>query len=211
MKQRQRQESRLREAQIAQTLGLTNDPVQTLSGLVNVLNSIQAPGVQQEQFGQELGLKERELAQRGQMADREQGFRELSRGDALSQFAQEIGLKREMAGDERQYRQDALAGRAQEATDQRTFQQGQLEETGKNRKYSVWAQLLGMLLGKESLRPEDQAGIAGLSQMMELPPGLFGPQAAQARPGAGYENVNLGGPKDADVFGAIDKIMGQRK
>jgi hypothetical protein len=178
MKKRQRQESRLREAQIAQTLGLTSDPVQTLSGLVNVLNSIQAPGVQQEQFGQEMGLKERELTQRGQMADREQGFREMSRGDALSQFAQEIGLKREMAGDERQYRQDALAGRAQEATDQRAFQQGQLEETGKNRKYSVWAQLLGMLLGKEMQTVGDQAGIAGLSQMMELPQGLFGSQAA---------------------------------
>ncbi len=211
MKQRQRQESRLREAQIAQTLGLTSDPIQQLSGLVNVLNGIQAPGIQQQQFGQEMGMKEKEFAQRGQLSDREMQLREQSRGDALSQFAQELGLKERMAGDERQYRQDALAGRAQEATDQRVFQQGQLAESGKTRKYGVWAQLLGMLLGKEMQRPEDIAGIAGLSQMMELPQGLFGTPVAQPRPGAGYDQVNPGGMKDDAVFQAIDKMIGQRK
>jgi hypothetical protein len=35
-----------------------------------------------------------------------------------------------------------------------------------------------MLLGKEMQTVGDQAGIAGLSQMMELPQGLFGSQAA---------------------------------
>jgi hypothetical protein len=79
------------EVDLMRSMGMFNDQTQELSGLVNIINALQAPGMEQDRFERDFGL--RELAQR----QGQERF-ELGRGDQLGQQEWERGQAEKVFG-----------------------------------------------------------------------------------------------------------------
>lgn len=211
----QRLDEQYKQAQIAQLMGYQS-PLQSLSGLVNILNSIQSPMIQQEQFGQELGLKRDEMAQRQGIAEREFGQREAAQQFDMQKFADEMTFRKGQQQDENAYRKDVLAGRADEANMQREYQTGVLGEQAKQRQFSAFAHILGSLLGVPTQSKTISQQIDALSSLMGLPKGIFGEQAnggvAQQWPGMQMvPGANLEVPFDQSLDSNVVFDIRERK
>jgi hypothetical protein len=86
-RKKEKQEETLRNAEILRTLGLTESPLSQLSSLVNTLNATQAPQIQQDQWGQEFGL-------------RQDQFKQGMENDQLARMLQQQGLDLQRGGQE---------------------------------------------------------------------------------------------------------------
>lgn len=211
----QRLDEQYKQAQIAQLMGYQS-PLQSLSGLVNILNSIQNPMIQQEQFGQELGLKRDEMAQRQGIAEREFGQREAAQRFDMQKFADEMTFRKGQQQDENAYRKDVLAGRADEANMQRDYQMGVLGEQAKQRRFAAFANILGSLLAIPVKTSAINQQIDALSSLMELPQGIFGEQtgagAVQQWPGMQMvPGANLEVPFDQSLDSNVVFDIRERK
>lgn len=82
------------EVDLMRSMGMFQDPLQQLGGLVNIINASQAPGIEQQRFEQDFGLRELlgkgnlEMGQAGQQDAAE--HREWERG--MGEEAATMGL-----------------------------------------------------------------------------------------------------------------------
>lgn len=100
MKRQQPQDNSLA---MLQQLGISLDPLQQMSGLVNLINASQAPGIQQQQFGEEMDYRmlqgDRNYAQ-GQ-ADLQQ--RQLAEQNNQQNFGMQHGLQQDQLTEQQRY------------------------------------------------------------------------------------------------------------
>lgn len=106
------------QVDLMKSMGLMQDPTQQAMGLVQLMNTSQAPGIQQEQFGREMGFKELmgqqetdyrnrtlEAQQQHQAWQRQSGNRELDmRGEGVGLEREKLGLYQQNAEREAQLR-----------------------------------------------------------------------------------------------------------
>jgi hypothetical protein len=90
------------QVDLMKSMGLFQDPTQQAMGLVQLMNTSQAPGIQQEQFGREMGFKElmgqQEQDYRNRTLDQQSQHQKWQRGSGDKELAmrgQALGLDRE--------------------------------------------------------------------------------------------------------------------
>lgn len=103
--QQQQGDSGLQRLALLQQLGLMSDPMQELSGLVNLLNGLAQP----DQFAQELALRQQGQDQQQQQFEQNFGLQQISLGQRtaqdqaqIDQWTQEFGLRKLLAQQEKE-------------------------------------------------------------------------------------------------------------
>lgn len=181
-RQPQQQQSPLQE------LGINMDPMAQLSGLVNLINASQAPGIQQGQFQQEMGFRQM-MGDRGYEHDQaqwDQHQQEVQQGQMNSDRM--FGLQQEQNRQQAEYQQGQLGNRMQVAqmaqTDRRQqammdllqlFMHAGEQETGPGMVNMDIGNQLGQTMGFPQLfnTPGQGAAISGPSDNKDLSTGAI--------------------------------------
>lgn len=83
------------QVDLMRSMGLLQDPLQQATSLVNLLNTTEAPGIQQQQFDREFGLRElvaqQDEAARQQQFANQQGQQQWQQGMAEREFGLQQG------------------------------------------------------------------------------------------------------------------------
>ena len=110
-----------------QQLGVSLDPMQQLSGLVNLINQTQAPQIQQQQYQQDFGLRQLQ-GDRGWETDQAQlGLRQQEQMQQQGNQDRSFGLQQDQFNQQQQY-QDAMLGQKDA-----TLQAAQADRANNNR------------------------------------------------------------------------------
>lgn len=179
-RQPQQQQSPLQE------LGINMDPMAQLSGLVNLINASQAPGIQQGQFQQEMGFRQM-MGDRGyehDQAQEDQHKQEVQQGQMNSDRM--FGLQQEQNRQQAEYQQGQLGDRMQIAqmaqTDRRQqsmmdllqlFMHAGGQETGPGMVNMDIGNQLGQTMGFPQLFNMPGAAISGPSDNKDLSTGAI--------------------------------------
>lgn len=172
------------------SMGLMQDPTQQAMGLVQLMNTSQAPEIQQQQFGREMGFKEL-------MGQQENDYRNRS----LEQTGKQQEWQRR-SGD----RELGMRGQALELDRKKIGQdQGQFDEAMKLKRFSEFMGMLGLLTRgamepiPPGYAPQLNAGAVGQFGDQFIPgfSNFFG--ASPAAGGTGWEGMKGKNPEISDA------------
>ncbi len=167
-RKRRRQEEQLRDAEILRTLGLTDSPTQQLAQLVQAMNMLDAPQREDARFAQEMGLRQQEFAQRGDMGNRELDMRQAEQAMRDRQFGMDYAQKDRAMGAESGYRNRALGMEGQKNAAMQQYYRDELAERTANRKQGLYGNFFTALLQKSVLDPASKNALGSLAQLLGL-------------------------------------------
>jgi hypothetical protein len=88
---------------VLQQLGISLDPLQQMSGLVNLINQTQAPGIQQQQFGEEMDYRQQQGDRSYEQGQAELQQRQLAEQNNQANFGQSFGLQERQLDEQTRY------------------------------------------------------------------------------------------------------------
>ena len=190
-RKRQKQDEMLRNVEIMRGLGLTENPLTQLASLVNTLNATQAPQIQQEQWGQEFGLR-----QKGQEIGQEE--------NALMRMLQERGLNLQQSGQQQSAAQHAegIALQRENMANDLSNRERYMTNLESNQAENIQARKMQMFLGllshvmpgglpsvnPQALKSQLDSFGDGFGNLLQLMPSMGQGGTDYSRPGLGFSN-----------------------
>lgn len=173
-------------------MGINLDPMAQLSGLVKLINETQAPGIQQQQFAQDLGFRQLQGDRGWESDQRQMDLRQQEQMQQQGNADRSFGLQQDQFGQQQQY-QDAMIGNKDA-----TLQAAQADRANNNR--MDMAMLILKLMGNPTGSGIVDPSVAGKYMNGLGFPGLVNPALQQQQMQPAYDTSSMNPYLDEDKF-----------